>query len=95
MGSPVSPIVVNFSESFEQEALRSCTGITPRLWLRFVDDQFVVLERSEFDGFFQHINQIDENIKFTQELSKDNSLAFLDCLIHVNSDWRHSIFSSL
>ena len=87
MGSPVSPIVVNLCmESFEQEALRSHTGITSRLWLRFVDDTFVVLERSELDGFFQHINQIDENIKLTQELYKDNSLAFLDCLIHVNSD---------
>ena len=85
MGSPVSPIGVNLCmESFEQEALRSYTGITSRLWLRFVDDTFVVLERSELDGFFQHINYIDENIKFTQELCKDNSLAFLDCLIHVN-----------
>ena len=27
-----------------------------------------------------------ENIKFTQELCKDNTLAFLDCLITVNSD---------
>ena len=58
----------------------------PRLWLRFVDDTFVVLERSELENFFQHINAIDENIKFTQELCKDNTLAFLDCLITVNSD---------
>ena len=47
---------------------------------------FVILERTELDEFFQHLNQIDENIKSTQELCKDNSLAFLDCLIPVNSD---------
>jgi len=87
MGSPVSPIVVNLCmESFEQEALQSYPGVKPRIWLRFVDDTFVILPQNELDGFFRHINSIDDNIKFTQELCKDNSLAFLDCLISVNSD---------
>ncbi|XP_072037197.1 uncharacterized protein [Amphiura filiformis] len=73
-------------ESFEQDALRLYTGTPPRLWLRFVDDTLVVLERSELENFFHHINDIDENIKFTQELCKDSSLAFLDCLITVKGD---------
>ncbi|XP_072046303.1 uncharacterized protein [Amphiura filiformis] len=87
MGSPVSPIVVNLCmESFEQQALKSYPGTKPRVWLRFVDDTFVILNRSELDGFFEHINSVDDNIKFTQELCKDNTLAFLDCLISVQSD---------
>ena len=87
MGSPVSPIVVNLCmEDFEQKALKEYTGVTPRLWLRYVDDTFVVLNKNEQDRFFQHINDLDTNIKFTQEECNDNKLAFLDCLIKVDSD---------
>ncbi|XP_072041441.1 uncharacterized protein [Amphiura filiformis] len=87
MGSPVSPIVVNLCmESFEQQALQSYPGVKPRLWLRFVDDTFVSIERTELEGFFQHINKLDDNIKFTQESCKDDTLAFLDCLISVKND---------
>ncbi|XP_072048557.1 uncharacterized protein [Amphiura filiformis] len=87
MGAPVSPIVVNLCmESFEQQALKSYPGTKPRVWLRFVDDTFVILNRSELDGFFEHINSVNDNIKFTQELCKDDTLAFLDCLISVQSD---------
>ncbi|XP_072022914.1 uncharacterized protein [Amphiura filiformis] len=58
MGSPVSPIVVNLCiESFEQQALQSYPGVKPRLWLRFVDDTFVIIERTELEGFFQHIGK--------------------------------------
>ncbi|XP_072037657.1 uncharacterized protein [Amphiura filiformis] len=91
MGSPVSPIVVNLCmESFEQDALRLYTDTPPRLWLRFVNDTFVVLERSELEIFFHHINDTDENIQFTQELCKDSSLAFLDCLITVKANKKKS-----
>ena len=87
MGYPISPIVVNLCmESFEQEALQSYPGVKPRIWLRYVDDTFVILRHDELGGFFQHINSIDKNIKFTQELCKDNALAFLDCLITVKQD---------
>ncbi|XP_072050059.1 uncharacterized protein [Amphiura filiformis] len=87
MGSPVSPIVVNLCmESFEQQVLQSYPGVKPRLWLRFVDDTFVIIERTELEGFFQHINKLDDKIKFTQESCKDDTLAFLDCLISVKSD---------
>ncbi|XP_072039327.1 uncharacterized protein [Amphiura filiformis] len=86
-GIPVSPIVVNLCmESFEQQALQSYPGVKPRLWLRFVDDTFVIIERTELEGFFQHINKLDDNIKFTQESCKDDTLAFLDCLISVKND---------
>ena len=38
---------------------------------------------SELTNFFRHINQVDANIKFTQEEATDNQLPFLDCLIKV------------
>ena len=87
MGSPISPIVVNLCmESFEQHALSSYPGIKPRLWVRFVDDTCVIIRRSELENFFKFLNNLDDNIKFTQEPCKDNKLPFLDCLISVESD---------
>ena len=86
---PVSPIVVNLCmESFEQEALRSCTGITPRLWLRFVDDTFVVLERSELDGFS------NTSIKLMRTLNSPRNYAKT---IHLHSEiaWSMWIVTAL
>ena len=66
MGSPLSPIVANiFMEDFEANALETAP-CPPSLWKRFVDDTFVI-EAQYKEEFFQHINSIDENIKFTAE----------------------------
>ncbi|XP_068692843.1 uncharacterized protein [Montipora foliosa] len=87
MGSPVSPIVANLCmETFEINALDSYSGTRPKLWLRYVDDTFPVLEREETDQFLQHLNSLDPTIKFTQENLTSNSLPFLDCLVTVNED---------
>ena len=87
MGSPVSPIVANlYMEAFEQQALHNYTGTPLRLRLRYVDDIFVVLPQKEIDPFFEHINSVNPHIRFTQELSHDNNIAFLDCHVHVNND---------
>ena len=87
MGAPISPILANLvMEWFEQKALTSYTGTTPRLWLRFVDDTFVIINRNELEPFFKYINSINPNIKFTQEECTDGKLAFLDCLIKVDDE---------
>ena len=87
MGSAVSPIVVNlYMEDFEQRILKDFPGKAPRIWLRFVDDTFNIISKSESESFFKFINEKDPNIKFTQEECIGNKLAFLDCLVHLNSD---------
>ncbi len=87
MGSPISPIVSNlYMEQFEQRALATYTGITPSRWYRYVDDTCVIVRTNQLDNFFAHINDIDHNIKFTQEGLVDNKLPFLDCLITVEQD---------
>ena len=87
MGSPLSPVGIDLRmEKFEQDILSSYPGIPPRLWLRYVDDTFVILDSNEQDSFFEYINQRDPHIKFTQEACKDNQLAFLDCLVKINPD---------
>ena len=87
MGSPLSPIVANiFMEQFEKEALETAPH-PPSLWKRFVDDTFVILEDKYKDEFFQHLNSLNTNIKFTAETSKaDGSIPFLDTWITPQRD---------
>ena len=79
MGCPLSPIVTNiFMEKFEEEALATAPH-PPSLWKRYVDDTFVIQEEKYKNEFFQHINSLDDNIKFTAETTKaDGSMTFLD-----------------
>ena len=54
MGSLVSPIVANlFMEYLEQKALGTATN-HPRLWLRYVDDTFVIQRKEHKQNFLEH-----------------------------------------
>ena len=49
--SPVSPVVANiYMELFEDRALTSAVN-PPRLWKRYVDDSFVILQQSHREEF--------------------------------------------
>ena len=77
MGSPLSPIVANiFMENFEKETLDT-SPCPPSPWKRYVDGFFVIQEEQYKNEFFQHINSLDNNIKFTAESAKaDGSMPF-------------------
>ena len=46
MGRPVSPLVANiFMEEFESKAL-STFPVPPKLWVRYVDDTFVIIQKT-------------------------------------------------
>ena len=87
MGSPLSPIIANlYMEAFEKQAI-STAPHPPTFWRRFVDDTFVIIQKTQEDIFFQHINSIDEKIQFTKEASRgDGSMPFLDTLVTINED---------
>ncbi|XP_041461178.1 uncharacterized protein LOC121412434 [Lytechinus variegatus] len=83
MGSPLSPIIANiFMEHFEHQALKTADK-PPSLWLRYVDDTFVIWPHSTPDlhQFLNHLNNQHPSIKFTMETQRDNSIPFLDVLI--------------
>ena len=83
MGSPLSPVIANiFMEHFETTALQTLSQ-RPSLWLRYVDDTFVIWphSRRELDHFLAHINQHHPSIKFTMETEQNNSIPFLDVLV--------------
>ena len=77
--SPVSPIVANlYMENFEKKAL-NCTSTPPRHWMRYVDDTFFMQREDQQQNILDHINNIDQAIKFTLEGNQENSdIPFLD-----------------
>nr|XP_054775285.1 uncharacterized protein LOC129283541 [Lytechinus pictus] len=83
MGSPLSPIIANiFMEHFEHQALKTADK-PPSLWLRYVDDTFVIWPHSTPDlhQFLNHLNHQHPSIKFTMETQHDDSIPFLDVRI--------------
>jgi predicted GIY-YIG superfamily endonuclease len=87
MGSPVSPIVANlYMEEFEKDAIRTAKH-PPKIWLRYVDDTFVITQDQYIDELTTHINSRNTNIQFTIERPTDGKLPFLDCLVEHNSDY--------
>ena len=82
MGTPISPIVANlFMEDFEIKAINS-TVDPPRIWKRFVDDTFMVIDSTRKEKFLEHINNMDPHIQFTTEDTKpEGSLPFLDTIV--------------
>ena len=86
MGSPVSPVVANiYMEMFEELALRTATTC-PRIWKRYVDDTFCVMEMTHVHTFLEHLNSLHPTIKFTMELESDGHLAFLDTVLKRKCD---------
>ena len=86
MGSPISPLIANiFMEEFEVKALQSFPN-PPSLWLRFVDDTFVINKAEHSQDLLLHINNQDPHIQFTVEPTQQGSLPFLDTLVTIQPD---------
>ena len=83
MGSPLSPVVANlYMEAFEERALSSST-LTPKLWLRYIDDTFVVWPHglSSLEEFHSHLNKQHPSIQFTREEESKCKIPFLDTMV--------------
>ena len=63
-----------FIEEFEIKVISTAPN-PPRLWLRYVDDTFVIQQAEHSQQLLQHINSIDPHIQFTTESPKDNALS--------------------
>ena len=80
MASPICPIV--FMEEFEINAINTAT-YPPRLWLRYVDDTFIIQKAKNSHLLLQHINYIDPHIQFTAgSPNTDGSIPFLYTLVY-------------
>jgi hypothetical protein len=69
-------------ENFEKMALDSAQH-KPWLWLRYVDDIFVVWPHGpeQLQNFLSHVNSLRPPIQFTMEIESDSAIPFLDILV--------------
>ena len=56
MGSPVSVVIATiYMEEFEKQAITNAT-CKPKIWIRYVDDTFSVLDREDIYFQLLHLN---------------------------------------
>ena len=69
-----------YIEHLEEIVLQTAAAhLTYRLWLRYMDDTFVVWRhgQDELERFHEHLNTQYNSIKFTIEHENENKLEFL------------------
>ena len=91
MGSPLGPIIANIFVGFHENRL--IKDVSPVYYKRYMDDTFAIFKNNcQKDSFFEKLNDMHANLKFTMENSVDNKLAFLDVLVH----WKNKkIYTSI
>ena len=80
IGSPLSSVIAKlYLESLEEAAIRS-SPFKHKLWVRYVDDMFVIWPHGpdRLQSFHQHLNEQEPKIQFTVAEEKDDQLPFLD-----------------
>ena len=60
----------------------------PRIWKRYVDDTFTILDRDKVDDFLQRLNSQQPSIRFTMETENNSKIAFLDTSVCREPDSR-------
>ena len=84
MGSPLGPTLANvFLCHWEEIWLKKCpVQFQPKYYNRFMDDTFLLFSSQDHVlKFHKYINSRHKNMRFTYEIEKNNSLAFLDVLV--------------
>ena len=87
MGTRMAPCFASlFMGKLEMDFLDSCDK-TPLIWLRFLDDIFMIWDHSEQDlqDFISKINKFHDTIKFTFNYSKTEA-TFLDVNIRMKEN---------
>ena len=88
MGSPVSAVIANlYMENFEEQAIESAPSFH-KIWKRYIDDTFTILDRDRVYSFLKHLNSQQPTIRFTMETENDNKIAFLDASVSREPDDR-------
>ena len=77
---PIEAAVQAALQNFEEQAITTLS-YDPRIWKRYVDNTFTILDRENVNDFLQHLNNQQPSIRFTMETEKDNKLTFLDTAV--------------
>ena len=71
MGVPASSTTVEIYMHPHERTAVSTTLHPLKVWGQFVDDIYSILKRTHFENFFYHINNLQQNIKFTMEVESN------------------------
>ena len=81
MGSPLGQSLANIYVGYYEQRLFQTVKL-PTMYLRYVDDTFVLLEdENHRDDFHHALNQLHPGLQFTCETERETRLPFLDVLI--------------
>ncbi|BHF58103.1 cellular calcium ion homeostasis [Sparganum proliferum] len=84
MGSPISGLLAELVLQRLEEVV--IQAISPKMWLRYVDDTFVVIKNCEVERLHQSLNGVFPAIQFTREEALGDILPFLDVSVQRLSD---------
>ena len=87
IGSPTSPAFAELHIQGVEEIHVYRMIHTPWLWLRKVDNIFVITKYDKIETL-DELNKFSCKVQFTYESATDNTLPFLDCLIEIDNEGR-------
>ena len=82
MGTRVAPTLANLFMGYFEEKFVYTQKFQPKLWVRFIDDIFVIWTHGaeKLHSFIANLNNAHHSIKFTAEISAER-LPFLDTMV--------------
>ena len=86
MGSPISVTLAEIVMQQVEETALSHYHSPPPFWYRYVDDCITALPARAVPAFLEHLNSIEDGIRFTVESEERASLPFLDTLVSRGED---------
>jgi len=88
MGCRLGPIVSDICmDHFENLHMEELTKLGVKIWLRYVDDTFVVIkDKNNADKILEFLNKQHKTLKFTMEKEVNKSINFLDVKISREND---------
>ncbi|BHF73961.1 hypothetical protein SprV_0401704500 [Sparganum proliferum] len=79
MSSTISGLLAELVlQRLEQDVVQT---FETKMWLRYVDDTFVIIKTSEVERLHQNLNSVSPAIQFTREEATGDTLPFLDVSI--------------
>ena len=83
----MGPTFANFFLGHIEKTMFDGIAFAPKFYCRYVDDIFAVFENEEQkQAFFNHLNNLHQNLKFTVEDAVNNILPFLDVKVELGLD---------
>lgn len=80
MGNPLSGFISEIFMARMEQRLEEEQKL-PRIWMRYVDDVFAVVDKEEVEETFRELNGIHKDIRFTMEVEEGGELPFLELLV--------------